>query len=220
MRSTRWPASRWASPCVIEETFPLACSPKELEEFIDGSTEARRWLDRLLLGQDARQVAPLKDDFGRHDPGLAGVVREKGEGDWEGPSMNETNIGRYRHYKGNEYTVIGTARHSETLEELVVYRQEYGEHGLWVRPKQMFSETVKIDGRDVPRFQPLGSSSEQVGEGIKNIFDDLPQHLPKEACPDAHSCRRRAHRADHLARPRISRRLLVRPSRSTNGSSS
>jgi cupin 2 domain-containing protein len=88
--------------------------------------------------------------------------------------------GRYRHYKGNEYTLVGTARHSETLEELVVYRQEYGEHGLWVRPKEMFSETVKVGGRDVPRFQPLGSSSENVGESVKNIFDDLPQYLPKE----------------------------------------
>jgi len=88
--------------------------------------------------------------------------------------------GRYRHYKGKEYAVVGTARHSETLEEHVVYRQEYGEHGLWVRPKQMFSETVKVDGHEVLRFQPLGSSSEQVGESIKNIFDDLPQHLPKE----------------------------------------
>ena len=76
--------------------------------------------------------------------------------------MNEmTSIpsGRYRHYKGNEYTVIGTARHSETLEEHVVYRQEYGDHGLWVRPKQMFSETVKVDGRDVSRFQFVGGQS-------------------------------------------------------------
>jgi cupin 2 domain-containing protein len=88
--------------------------------------------------------------------------------------------GRYRHYKGNKYTVIGTARHSETLEEHVVYRQEYGEHGLWVRPKQMFSETVKVDGQDVPRFQPLGSSSEQVGDSIRNIFDDIPHTMPKE----------------------------------------
>jgi len=88
--------------------------------------------------------------------------------------MNEPISGRYRHYKGNEYTVIGTARHSETLEEMVLYRQEYGDHGLWVRPKQMFSEAVKIDGQDVPRFQPLGSSSEQIGEGTKNILDDLP----------------------------------------------
>ncbi len=96
--------------------------------------------------------------------------------------MNEKSIqpGRYRHYKGNEYTVVGTARHSETLEEMVVYRQEYGEHGLWVRPKQMFSETVQIDGRDVARFQRLASSSEKVGESVTNVFDNLPQHLPKE----------------------------------------
>jgi cupin 2 domain-containing protein len=94
--------------------------------------------------------------------------------------MTTVPPGRYRHYKGKEYTVLGVARHSETQEELVVYRQEYGEHGLWVRPKQMFSEMVKVDERDVPRFQPLGSSSEQVGESVKNIFDNLPLHLPKE----------------------------------------
>ena len=64
--------------------------------------------------------------------------------------------GRYRHYKGNEYTVVGTARHSETLEALVVYRQEYGDRGLWVRPAAMFMETVSIDGRHVPRFERIG----------------------------------------------------------------
>jgi hypothetical protein len=68
--------------------------------------------------------------------------------------MNETiTPGRYRHYKGNEYTVIGVALHSETQEEHVVYRQEYGDHGLWVRPKQMFLETVKVGGQVVPRFR-------------------------------------------------------------------
>ena len=61
--------------------------------------------------------------------------------------------GRYRHFKGNEYIVIGVAKHSETLEEMVVYRQDYGERGLWVRPKEMFLETVEVDGRQVPRFQ-------------------------------------------------------------------
>jgi hypothetical protein len=70
--------------------------------------------------------------------------------------MTTVQPGRYRHYKGNEYTVIGTARRSETLEEMVVYRQEYSEHGLWVCPKQMFSETVKVDGPDVPRFRFVG----------------------------------------------------------------
>ena len=64
--------------------------------------------------------------------------------------------GRYRHYKGNEYVVIGIARHSETDEKLVVYRPDYGEQGLWVRPKEMFLETVEVDGKQVPRFQFLG----------------------------------------------------------------
>lgn len=71
--------------------------------------------------------------------------------------MNDVQAGRYRHYKGKEYTVIGVARHSETEEELVVYRQEYGDHGLWVRPKAMFLETVEVNGRTVPRFQYLGA---------------------------------------------------------------
>jgi cupin 2 domain-containing protein len=88
--------------------------------------------------------------------------------------------GRYRHYKGNEYTVIGTARHSETLEELVVYRAGYGEAGLWVRPKQIFAETVMVDGQEVPRFEPIGSRSGKVGQDITNVFDDLPQNFPNE----------------------------------------
>jgi len=94
--------------------------------------------------------------------------------------MNPIEPGRYRHYKGNDYTVIGMARHSETLEEMVVYRQEYGERGLWVRPKAMFAERLKVDGQEVPRFQSLGSSSQYVGESVRNIFDELPQQLPKE----------------------------------------
>ncbi|WP_224982549.1 DUF1653 domain-containing protein [Geomonas agri] len=61
--------------------------------------------------------------------------------------------GRYRHYKGNYYEVIGTARHSETDEPMVVYRPLYGEGGLWVRPEGMFLETVLVDGELVPRFR-------------------------------------------------------------------
>ena len=64
--------------------------------------------------------------------------------------------GRYRHYKGNEYTVLGVARHSETEETLVVYRQEYGDRGLWVRPLSMFAESVEIGSRSVPRFERIG----------------------------------------------------------------
>ena len=70
--------------------------------------------------------------------------------------MTTVRPGRYRHYKGKEYTVLGVARHSETDEELVVYRQEYGDHGLWVRPLNMFSETVVVDGKEMPRFEYIG----------------------------------------------------------------
>ena len=68
--------------------------------------------------------------------------------------MSTIKPGRYRHFKGNEYEVIGTARHSETLEELVVYRALYGDGGLWVRPAAMWSETVDRDGYRGPRFIP------------------------------------------------------------------
>ncbi len=71
--------------------------------------------------------------------------------------------GRYRHYKGNEYTVLGVARHSETLEELVVYRQEYGDCGLWVRPVAMFVETVIVEGKVEPRFVLIRSESIDPG---------------------------------------------------------
>ena len=64
--------------------------------------------------------------------------------------------GEYRHYKGNLYAVVGVARHSETLEEMVVYRALYGEGGLWVRPMGMFLENVTVDGKTVPRFAYTG----------------------------------------------------------------
>ena len=64
--------------------------------------------------------------------------------------------GRYRHFKGNEYEVLFTARHSETLEELVVYHALYGEGGVWVRPVSMWNETVERDGMTLPRFTYLG----------------------------------------------------------------
>lgn len=66
--------------------------------------------------------------------------------------------GTYRHYKGEFYEVIDIARHSETEEELVVYRALYGERGLWVRPLGMFTEAVIVDGAPTPRFRPVGSA--------------------------------------------------------------
>ena len=64
--------------------------------------------------------------------------------------------GKYRHFKGNSYEVIGIAHHSETMEEMVVYRALYGEHGLWVRPAVMWTETVDRDGYHGPRFEYIG----------------------------------------------------------------
>lgn len=66
--------------------------------------------------------------------------------------------GRYRHYKGGEYEVLGIAKHSETEEDFVVYRQLYGSRGLWIRPKEMFGEMVVVEGRTVPRFELLEES--------------------------------------------------------------
>ena len=61
--------------------------------------------------------------------------------------------GIYRHYKGRLYQVLHTAQHSETEEILVVYRCLYGEYGVWVRPLAMFTETVEVDGKEIPRFE-------------------------------------------------------------------
>lgn len=72
------------------------------------------------------------------------------------PPLLETRQGLYRHYKGMRYQVVGTVRHSETLEPMTLYRALYGEHGLWVRPAAMFEETVVIDGIEQARFTRLG----------------------------------------------------------------
>ena len=62
-------------------------------------------------------------------------------------------LGIYQHFKGNYYKVIGIAKHSETLEEMVVYQALYGEYGLWVRPVSMFDETVEVNGEIKKRFR-------------------------------------------------------------------
>lgn len=72
--------------------------------------------------------------------------------------MSEIQLGQYEHYKGKRYEVIGVARHSETLEEMVIYRalydsEEFGSDALWVRPKEMFFGQVVIDGKEAPRFR-------------------------------------------------------------------
>ena len=70
--------------------------------------------------------------------------------------MEEIKLGKYRHFKGNEYEVIGIAKHSETLEEMVVYRALYGENGYWVRPANMWNEVIERDGKRFKRFEYIG----------------------------------------------------------------
>ncbi|MCB9803010.1 DUF1653 domain-containing protein [Candidatus Nomurabacteria bacterium] len=70
--------------------------------------------------------------------------------------MPQITPGKYLHYKGQEYKVLGVAKHSETLEDLVVYQALYGEKGLWVRPLKMFLENVEVDDKLMPRFKFIG----------------------------------------------------------------
>lgn len=70
--------------------------------------------------------------------------------------MSSIKPGRYRHFKGKEYRVLYLARHSETLEEMVVYQALYGERGIWVRPAAMWDEQIVHDGKSMRRFEWIG----------------------------------------------------------------
>lgn len=78
------------------------------------------------------------------------------------PAAGKVVPGLYRHYKGNHYRVLTVARHSETQEQLVVYRALYGDHGVWVRPAGMFRENVTVNGKSVPRFELLAEDHEMI----------------------------------------------------------
>ncbi len=80
-------------------------------------------------------------------------------------AITEVKTGRYRYYKGKEYEVLGIARHSETLEELVVYRALYGDGQLWVRPKVMFLEKIITEGEEKPRFCYLAAENLRTNDG-------------------------------------------------------
>ncbi|MBI2671985.1 DUF1653 domain-containing protein [Candidatus Woesearchaeota archaeon] len=99
--------------------------------------------------EEKGQVEAFKKSFSKNS-------QEKNEEDL-GKEIKE---GKYRHYKGNFYHVLGVARHSETLEEFVVYKalyeNEFGKNCFWIRPKKMFLETVNKDGRILPRFEFVG----------------------------------------------------------------
>ncbi len=87
------------------------------------------------------------------------------------------SLGIYRHYKGNLYEVVGFARHSETLEDMVVYKALYGERGTWVRPLSMWENPIEVDGSIVKRFEYVGgdemSSEHDLSEALRSIESTL-----------------------------------------------
>lgn len=84
--------------------------------------------------------------------------------------MNNIKLGKYRHYKGNEYEVLSTARHSETEAWFVIYRTCYGDYSTWVRPLDMFTETVTVDGAKVARFTYIGDEKHPI-TATQRTFD-------------------------------------------------
>ena len=104
----------------------------------------------------ARILVPAGDDRTLADLDEPADHAQKSSETPSRPAPGVVWLGRYRHFKGNEYEVLGVARHSETLEDYVVYRALYGEGGLWVRPASMFTETIERNGKCIPRFEYIG----------------------------------------------------------------
>jgi len=88
---------------------------------------------------------------------------------------NKIPLGVYRHYKGNEYEVIGFSKHSETLEDMVIYKALYGDNGTWVRPLSMWENPIYIDGKTVKRFEYIGSSNKgnELAEAHRALLSTL-----------------------------------------------
>ena len=82
----------------------------------------------------------------------------------------DIKTGKYRHFKGNEYEVLYVAKHSETMEEMVVYRALYGEKGVWVRPAEMWDETITRDGKTFKRFEKIGGGRLKQIDIVLNDF--------------------------------------------------
>lgn len=85
--------------------------------------------------------------------------------------MEKIKLGKYRHFKGNEYEVLAVAKHSETLEDMVVYRALYGDFGIWVRPLSMWNEPVERDGKTVKRFTYLDETKIERQKRTRNGFE-------------------------------------------------
>jgi len=84
-------------------------------------------------------------------------------------------LGLYHHYKGNEYEIIGFAKHSETLEDMVIYKARYGERGTWVRPLSMWDNLIEVDGKSVKRFEYTGASEnkDELSEARRALLSTL-----------------------------------------------
>ena len=92
--------------------------------------------------------------------------------------MTNLQLGVYRHYKGNDYEVIGFGKHSETLEDMVIYKALYGDGGTWVRPLSMWSELVMVDGNEVKRFEyieeaTISDRQHELSEALRSIDSTL-----------------------------------------------
>ena len=143
-----------AEGTVIEkDRYRIPCGPYTIELDVFGGALAPLVLAEVEFPTEGEAAAFQPPDwFGTevtYDPAytnarLSGRKEEPGR------------PGRYRHFKGNEYEVLYTAKHSETLEPMVVYRAMYGEHGVWVRPASMWNETVERDGVTYQRFTYIG----------------------------------------------------------------
>jgi hypothetical protein len=120
----------------------------------------RFWLHTCTLDHPAALPNYQKAGFSLYKQETKQVVLATGTVDTEkslsAAAKTAIQPGRYGHYKGKEYVVLGVARHSETEEEFVVYRQDYGDRSLWCRPRQMFGETVQVAGQTVLRFRYIG----------------------------------------------------------------
>lgn len=97
----------------------------------------------------------LKIDFDTKKKEIVKEIKEETPAPAPSPVVEEITLGRYRHFKGNEYEVIGFAKDSETLEKMVIYKALYGEQELWVRPYDMFRETITRDGKQIKRFTKI-----------------------------------------------------------------
>ena len=120
--------------------------------------------------------------------------------------MSLIPLGVYRHYKGNQYEVIGFAKHSETLEDMVIYRALYGERETWVRPLSMWNNPIEIDGKTVKRFEYVAIDKQELLNNIDKIhttksgIERIKRNIALEVDNIADWCRQKITNADQIIR--------------------